>query len=283
MKYIYIAGYGRSGSTLLEMLLAERLNGICLGEVCGLFDRERNGEGVVCSCGSVVGSGCDCWDSVCRDVSQDFELPQTDLHRYLLEAEKIKPKKNRDVAQKYEAIWKNIFGRILEERHLYIDSSKTARGNTRLEYLDNILGKDLLVIHLVRNPGAVMFSRKRGKNTPGKLEKPPAFVRLRTVYGWWKANKYVREVKSGLVNGVVSVRYEDLVKDPESVVQNISKYCGEKVFKDGYPKDHAIAGNRTRKRGVSVIREDDEWKSGLGYLDKLLLKSLAKEKKYYSY
>ena len=61
---LYIAGWGRSGSTLLERLLAEVDGVTLLGEVVHLWERGVR-EDELCACGTAF-SGCPFWSEVGR-------------------------------------------------------------------------------------------------------------------------------------------------------------------------------------------------------------------------
>ena len=57
-KLVYIGGYGRSGSTLLEYLMTARPDVIACGETVGTFRKQKPGR--TCSCGR-PGSECPIW------------------------------------------------------------------------------------------------------------------------------------------------------------------------------------------------------------------------------
>jgi len=60
---VYVLGHGRSGSTVLDMTLAERLNGISLGQFVGLAQMVSRSDHDRCSCGESL-SNCPRWAPV---------------------------------------------------------------------------------------------------------------------------------------------------------------------------------------------------------------------------
>ena len=71
-KILYVAGYGRSGSTLLCAVLGAPEHTVPVGEFKGLFSHYATGR--VCSCNKVL-SECPFWCA----VADDFKVAHPDL------------------------------------------------------------------------------------------------------------------------------------------------------------------------------------------------------------
>ena len=63
---IYIAGYGRSGSTLLERILNCNKKLFALGEIANLLSL-INDRDSLCSCGRYIYQ-CEFWSNIIRDI-----------------------------------------------------------------------------------------------------------------------------------------------------------------------------------------------------------------------
>ncbi|MFT4082228.1 MAG: hypothetical protein QM638_06555, partial [Nocardioides sp.] len=68
-RVLYLAGAGRSGSTVVARYLAARLDAVHLGEVRYLWERGV-GEGQLCECGTPFGA-CPFWTRVLAGACPD--------------------------------------------------------------------------------------------------------------------------------------------------------------------------------------------------------------------
>jgi len=148
-----------------------------------------------------------------------------------------------------------------------VDSSKTAWGSELMPFrLRRSLGRDFLLVHLVRDPRAVCWSTirslRRGKKTGGEFARC-----LRTVVGWMFAN-IACEV-FGLLHPkqYVRLRYEDLVRAPQTVLGPIfGRVALEPSSLDALAVNnnrHQLHGNRMRFEPLSLadLKEDVAWKT----------------------
>jgi hypothetical protein len=238
-QLIYIGGYGRSGSTLLEALLTADRNVVACGEVARHLRRVKANK--TCTCGRPI-KHCPVWSPFRHEGGS---LKGWDHRRLTL------------------ALLDHVSRNFL----VMGDSSKTAWGSGLMPFrLRRKLGREFLLIHLVRDPRAVCWSTiralRRGKKTGGELARC-----LQTVFGWTSAN-IACEV-FGLLHpkNYVRLRYEDLVRAPRRVLAPIfGRVALEPASLNQWvPSDnrHQLHGNRMRHEPLSLaaLRKDAAWKT----------------------
>lgn len=197
-KLVYIGGYGRSGSTLLEYLLTAQPKVVACGEV------ERHlrqfGRRKVCTCGR-LSKKCPVWKA--------FQHKSGKL-------------KGWDHAQLDLALLDHVSG----DYAVMVDSSKTAWGSLVVPFrLARRLQEDFLLVHLVRDPRGVCWSTMRPPSRPKKArrEQAPATRLLRTALGWTHANLACEMFGRLYPDRYLRVRYEDLVQAPLQVIEQNSQ------------------------------------------------------------
>lgn len=287
MRIIYIAGYGRSGSTILDMLLDSHpeLNGT--GELNRIF--EQWVENRTCSCSQPIRE-CAFWSQVMSEIEKrsigDFDPDEarklTDSVERITALWPYAPSLYRARLNRYRDLWLNTFEAIQEvtEGAIPIDSSKSNyRTSLRPYTLSMICGLQVEVIHLVRDPRGVMWSFRRGSNEA--LESGQGRIsqsEIRGLIGWSVANVTVSLSTRAAQFKPVEVRYEDLAAQPQSTIERVGNACEMdmtpvlKCLQRGLqPKGgHGIAGNRVRRAGPLVIRPDLEWQEKLPNSSRLL-------------
>ena len=234
VKLLYIAGYGRSGSSILSRLLAQQSRVLSLGE----YGRasEHFAEGRQCSCGVRLDK-CEFWGPLSApDDHKTRDLPGRMLDRL-----------GQDGAYDWA-----------------IDSSKTAyRDFLRpLKYL--VQGRELRLIQLVRDPEHVLASARKGRNKD--LEAGAARMRrfetARTIAGWLFANAFGAGYRLVMGRHALRISYEDLLSEPFATLDAIQTRLGvpvddvRRVLAENRELDagHEIAGNRTLREGSTVFR-----------------------------
>ncbi len=263
LQVVYIGGYGRSGSSLLDALLGSRPGVVSGGEVCQLFAwcaQER-----LCSCGLAIGH-CPFWGPVVQDVQAQTSLSPAALDHITVEAELHGRRVDR-----WTEVWECVF-RSLRHHHgvaRLVDSSKTAGGRRRLSLYGSVPQAELvLMVHLHRSLGGVVHSRRRGGNLQierGEKTTPPARAAGLAIAGWVRANWTASRARSGPAP-YRSLRYDALVADPQAVVAQIVEAVGWDTIAQEEPhrQDHIIAGNRMLRSGWDgAVRQHDSWRRDL--------------------
>ncbi|GAA2336518.1 sulfotransferase [Dactylosporangium salmoneum] len=279
---LYLAGWGRSGSTLAESLL-DRVPGLVgVGEIKFLWER-----GVLqnrrCSCGTPLRS-CGFWGLVFEEAFGG--LPDEETARELDAASRrfrtrhlpgllLRPDSPPD-AERLRWYYETL-GRLyraiatVSGARAIVDSSKFP------SYLTALLqspGLDVRVAHIVRDPRAVAYSWQRHRHdpdAPGDARMPrmhPGFTAL-----YWSAWNLATERiarRSGLP--YLRFRYEDLIADPGGTLRAITDLGGvpaaEVPVTDAgevfVPRTHQVSGNPMRMHaGPVALRLDDEWTRGM--------------------
>lgn len=276
----YIAGYGRSGSTVLDALLGNHPRLFGAGELSHVFSEMVKGGR--CSCGSVY-LQCTFWREVLdlfRKRVPGLKLDSVrDVTRNVERFPQFPSMGGAKTRTAYTEIWTGMIDalRAVSGKDGIVDSSKSARMCWhRIRSLVKFCGTEVRVIHLVRDPRAVTWSFLRGSNRKlerGKRESPMGGV-YRAVFGWALANLSVHRMESELPGlKVKRVRYEDLVKYPARELKGLESLSaidmepildiarGIRTVETG----HGVGGNRLRRRGPFQIKEDDEWKRALSF------------------
>lgn len=250
-ELIYIGGYGRSGSTLLESLLATRPDVLACGEVvCCLRRRvERR-----CTCGKPRQS-CEVWRAFYRTAGPLRGWTHVALTLALLDR----------AASRYAFM---------------VDSSKTAWGSLTAPFkLRRKLGPSLQMLHVVRDPRGVCWSTVGGPWKRRALVRS-RFVRyVRTVLGWSIANLICEFFRWLYPLQYRRIRYEDMASSHRELLQSL--FEKHPLDADGGEPSgdnrHQLYGNASRYRPFELaeIREDVRWKTEMPAAERALVSALT--------
>lgn len=265
---IYIAGYGRSGSTVLDIALGASGFAVSAGELGYLPVAVRRGR-MGCSCGSPY-QDCDVWKRAAETVMSRQRREW--LHARNLLAESVVGVPALAARDGYSTLWKSVVeGRLLNaDSNVLVDSSKTAyRFAKRPEALARCSGVNVYVIHVKRSLKDVLKSREKGKNTDVARDRQRLRSRLlwrtRTTVGWWLANRMAERLqRNKWIAGWYGIDYARFAEDPKRVVKDVTEYVrarsgddsGDSVeIPDNMPVFHVVEGNRLVRAGsVPLIR-----------------------------
>jgi hypothetical protein len=242
-RLLYIAGYGRSGSTLLGRLLAQNADVLNLGEV--VYTASQIGKaGIICGCGRPM-TECPVWTGVPISVAAGAgKVADRRTHLAML-----------------EAILSAVPHRVV------VDVSKTARFNAlRPFYLARHLTVPVTVVHLVRDPRAVLWSvlRERSRRTPDIGMRQQMVLALRISVAWWIANLAADLFRLLHRRQTVRVDYEKALRQgPPAALQPL---LGDlplegKDLASRTDNNHSVAGNAMPQ--AATVRLDEEWRSAL--------------------
>lgn len=264
---IYIAGAGRSGSTMLELLLERHLpNSISVGEI-----RQVWTAGVTlnrrCGCGRAF-ADCDFWTSVLDEALEAApadratlgarshrEFPNRRIPAHLLGVAHHDPELLATTEQLYRAIAQQSGAERV------IDASKLpayAIGVSACE------GVRLHVIHLVRDSRAVAFSWMRDKpRSRRRLKQRPPAQASRI---WFTQNLFALTLR-WTADSYMRLSYEDVAAQPQESVARILRWLsiappGADQRPDRPVREaHALMGNPMRHdTDKFAVRVDDEWR-----------------------
>lgn len=269
MKIIYIAGYGRSGSTLLDILLGSHEKVTGTGELANVFAHYQDDE-EKCSCGEAL-SRCPFWSQVVEKQFLAASCPSlSELEKMRRKVEDwphilglLRGKACGREQKTYAVFTRRLFESVYRTtgRQWILDSSKTASHTAwRAGALHRLCGMDVRVLHLVRDGRSVMASKIRGDNRAMRrgLAFRSSTAAYRGLFGWLSANVFAMVTGLLLPRGCYAIlRFEDLLRRPERELVRIGNFLGlelsviaEKARSGGaFATGHRIAGNRMTARG----------------------------------
>jgi len=277
---IYVMGYGRSGSTILDILLNQHPDVLSGGEIGELYRWLLAGE--TCACLAPIRE-CSFWRAVCAQHfagSTDDGRRMASLQRSIeslrnLPALLLSSNRARRV-EAYRRQVRSLFGSmaLVSGRRWIVDSSKSAHHYTgRALALERYAGLDVRTIHVVRDPGGVGWSVMRGEGSPERQTRVrgPRARFVRALAGWTVTNALACLTARRLRRGALRVRYEDLCADPRTVLDEIGKFVGLdmseviRTMENGASLQvgHNVGGNRVRFQSGLGFRPDEEWREKL--------------------
>ena len=296
---LFIAAFGRSGSTLLDRILG-RIDGfVSVGEIRQLWRRGLM-EGQLCGCGEPVPE-CPFWREVLADAFGPF-TPDTARHNSVLagELDRVRffqaacwPEMHYPSSKRVE--YTEVLGKLYRSvkrvsgAGVILDSSKSV---THGLLLRRAPGVRLHTVHLVRDSRAVAFSWMRRRARPEihwEETRMPIYGALRTSLDWMLVNTLICIAKKQFARSmsgrpVPLVRYEDLAADAQRTVSGMLEAVGVGLpqgaevpghsFTAGV--DHTVSGNPVRfQSGTIEIRPDLEWRTALPAGKRLLVTTLT--------
>lgn len=274
-RVLYIAGWGRSGSTLLASILGQYDGAFAAGELRSLWARGML-EHRLCGCREPVPE-CPLWKDVIATAR--FTLPAAEMAS--IQATHLR---TRD----YPQAWVRLLARrdVDSQMQAYVETYAAAHSAvgevTKAEVivdssgypLDAILlargGVDLSVIHLVRDPRPVASAWATQRPLDDTADGAESTFRQlnpagsSTIWSLWNSmitGPLARAVGAGRT---FRLRYEDLIADPAGAVEAMARFAGldpASTPVHGRVADlapsHLVAGNRSRfATGPVEIRRD---------------------------
>lgn len=284
VSVLYVGGMPRSGSTLLDLMLGQ-LPGHCdVGELFYLWTagpvRDQR-----CACGEHFAS-CPFWTEVGHvafggwdrvDVEEVLRLQrQVDATRWvpLILAPRLVPSFRKRL-DRYTALMLRLYRAVLEVSgaDIVVDSTKRPSLAFILRRAPDV---DLRLIHLVRDPRAVVYAWTKSVPVP-EGSGPRAHLKVRSprliTRRWLTVNALMALLERLGVPRVV-LRYEDLVTRPREALGDVLALHPSTdtdgalgfVIDEGLvlAPSHTVAGGRVRfRRGTVPLRLDEEWRREL--------------------
>lgn len=273
IKVIYCMGSGRSGSTLLNIILSNHSKIFGAGEINSIQRIKQ--EKFNCSCGKRIVE-CDFWGGVMEkwNKAQQKETPSETISKihgidnFKSPMAWIKcllgfPFQSRFFKNYLESTY-NFYKAIVEEsgRPVIMDISKNPLRALVLNAHPKI---DLRLIHLVRDGRGVAWSINKYEKTD--IRRKPVW---RAALFWTIVNRQSNFVRKRVKNSGL-ILYEDLVNFPAETIKSIA------AIADVYPapildglngnlaqeETHIMAGNKLRRQKNITLKLDTKWKENL--------------------
>lgn len=297
VKVLYIAGNGRSGSTLLARALGQAEGFVSVGELKHVWNRSF-GENQLCGCGRPF-RACDFWQEVMQQAYGGLE--QVDVARMRALAAAVDRVRHiprlylsgagsdfQASLREYGAQLVRLYRAIQEVsgQEVVIDSSKEVSAAYVLDQLDEV---ELYILHLIRDSRGVANSWQRRKlrtEVVGEEEYMSIYSPYKSASRWmsWNALISARFARRPAPH-YMRLRYEDFVRAPVQTLQGLVTAVGQKSAVTDFMDDnyisfqtvtHTVAGNPNRFEQVGAhIRFDDAWKSELNSRDRALTNMLT--------
>ena len=285
---VYILGYGRSGSTILDIILAQHEDVVSSGALNNVYDWLE--QDLCCACSEPV-SRCTFWSRVLAGTSLDQESVRSTRSRLQASVEGL------------GGFWRLLLGLNGESRRAayrtatelllrriasvgggshVVDSSKGTRDCTgRALAIARYTDVPVRVIFLVRDVRGVVWSAMKGSGSQERPRSGGATINyVRSSLSWMLTNLLALVSEHALgPDRVMRLRYEDLCQDSEEMLAAMGDFLGidysgvsQRIAQQEplWP-GHQIGGNRVRfNRGI-VFRPDRDWWTGLSRLHRSLL------------
>ncbi len=290
VRLAFLAGTGRSGSTVVANAIGALDGAVSVGEVRYLWERGII-ENRLCGCGQRF-ADCPFWQQVLHTAYGEQVPDARAVHKRLTEYTQLrtmprllkgKPASGSapaDLIAVLAPLYRAI--REVSGADLVVDSSKLP---TYAALLAGIDGLQLEIVHLVRDPRAAAFSWRRTKEQPDRGR--PGVMEQRGVVKsavlWTAWNAGLERAWHGSPN-YLRVRYEEFATQPREVLTKLADFLGHGgvdslVEQSGalrLPPNHTVAGNPARmSQGPTPIRLDNEWASAMASKDAGVVSALT--------
>jgi hypothetical protein len=282
VKVLFITGFGRSGTTVVDSILGQVEGCFSLGEAQYVWDRglERN---LLCGCGSRFRE-CSFWGPLAGEIAGD--LGAEDLRSMARLRDRQGP--GRAVARAAlgrlgtpSAAWRSYVERTAglyravqhaTGARVLIDSSKSPSHGLVLDRMrEQIPELELFILHMVRNPRAVAHAWQKRKVYDASGDEPMYMARLslhRSATKWLGWNAAI-EILWRRRERYLLLPYERFAADPRGSIEAVVEHLGERDARLPFtgPRTvelstvHSVAGNPNRfATGPVEIRNDEAWK-----------------------
>jgi hypothetical protein len=272
---LYIAGAGRSGSTVVARYLEAAVDACHVGELRYVWSRGVD-EGQLCECGEPFGH-CHFWSAVLAGAYPVGVAPVRQRMAVLSErvdrlrripanvAIALGRRRSADV-EAYGDCLVPLYGQVqrVSGASVVIDSSKDPSYLFALHATRRI---QLQVLHLVRDSRAVAYSWTRVKKRPEVHWEDQAMAVRRPSLAArrWVENNLAVELFGRVSPRVHRLRYEDFADDPESATAGLVSELG--LVRRPQPEQvagHSFSGNPMRfDRAPLRVRPDTAWSTDL--------------------
>jgi hypothetical protein len=274
LRVVYIAGYGHSGSTILNIVLGQHPEVMGAGELVRLASAASSGE-EFCSCGEPL-TDCRLWRAVVRRWAAAVGEDPIGVYAQLQQScERSAPAAlPAGTWDRYGHYTRKLLTAIhdVSGKAVIVDSSKLP---ARALALSRVPGIDLRILHVVRDGRGVAWSLRRqlAKNPRAGVQtaKRKRSV-LRTGLLWMIANLAAERAARAIdPSRVARVRYEGFVTDPagalramgESIGVDLSSVTPDLADGQALAPGHVMSGNRARMADSLHLKPDFDWRGQL--------------------
>ncbi len=294
VKVLYVAGLGRSGSTILANTLGQ-VEGFFSGGELNFIWKHALIENRLCGCGRPARE-CPFWGPV---FDEEFGGRNEGLAREMMRLqysgartrhiplmlteggrEKIRARLGKFL-DNTGRLYKSI--RSVSGSRVVVDTSKEPAYGYALGMVPGI---DLRVLHLVRDPRAAAYSWAKKKRQPDSADRE--FMHQKTpaqsAVLWDAWNAAIEALWRESPEKYLRLRYEDFIADPRASFEAMLKLLGEegaelplvgeREVKLGI--SHTVSGNPNRfDTGAVELKQDQAWTEKMSPRDQKLVTALT--------
>jgi hypothetical protein len=292
IKVIYIAGAGRSGSTLIQSILGQQPGVCALGEVSELWT-EGFGKNGLCGCNRAF-LECDFWQSVTHHAYG--QAPDVEAIRRLarsVDSRGATPlhligggtRAFRATTRSYSDVLLRLYRSALKcsGATVLVDSSKHSNHGL-------VLARDsrlsLHIVHLIRDPRAVVFSWMRLVRNLNVGEREVFLSRYspRQSALAWNLRNITATLAGRRAETYTRVRYEDFAAQPKATIAKILAAANHRGAPVSFASEHEVTlepthimwGNPKKfSYGRIPIELDDEWRHSMRWRDRATVAALT--------
>lgn len=292
----YIGGAGRSGSTVLALLLGEVPGFFPVGGVNNVWERGLQ-ENYLCGCGNHF-RDCSFWEAVGHEAFGGWDAVDVN-HIVKLKfavtryrhwpwhlAPRLRPAFHKRLLE-YSDYLARIYGAVksVSGCRVVVDNSHDVMPALLLPRMPNIRGH---VLHLVRDSRGVAFSvskrvlRSEATTTPTYMARYKPF---QASGEWVLANLPYHAVRASFLPRL-RIHYESLATSPATEITRIAEFLGSELSPAdvshlegdsvAIADNHMVSGNPHRLgRKFLEVRPDDEWRTGMKTTDRMIVTLLT--------
>jgi hypothetical protein len=296
IKVLYIMGWGRSGSTIMDNLLGGLDGFFSVGELSYFWERGLL-EGRRCGCGALI-KECDVWSATLKEAFGDPFTDEVDpraVVRWQRDAVRIRHTWRllrhdaaptgttlhsfADVMSRFYRALAHVTG-----ARVIVDSSKRPSDGAVLRLVP---GVDVAYVQLVRDPRAVAYSWRRRKVQLDKAQLADLVQHgpVDSTLSWTGWNLAAEALRRRHAPGKsMLLRYEDFIERPRAALTDMASLVGESpadMSLEGertarLSVNHTVSGNPSRfTTGAVELRRDDEWITRQARADRFISTVLA--------
>jgi hypothetical protein len=297
-RVLYLCGWGRSGTTIIDQVLGEVPGFTSVGELRSLWDTDPATH--KCGCGQAV-NRCPLWAPLLHAMEQASGYGMQDIASLRNEVARTRHLPRLSAAARrnghghgrasraataYGDVLSGIYRALAAATGsgVVVDSSKHPAEALLLAGRSDV---DLTVLHVVRDPRGVAFSWSSPQSGAARsdVDRPPQQGVWHSA-AWWTAWNAAIEtlIRPKLRHKYVVARYEDVMADPLRYLGPLVQLFGGAgadlplVTRDEVVlgPSHTVAGNPSRMRnGLVHLDVDRRWESQMSSGDRRLATAAA--------
>ena len=278
IRVAYITGYGRSGSTALDIVLGGHPTVLGVGELVNL-SRRAWADNEYCSCHARV-RDCRFWSTVVERFTGRLGSNALAVYARLQARFEGSGAIGRDAVGRlttsagfadYAVCTRELFTSLADVsgKRMIVDLSKMPG---RAVSLMGVGGLDVRLLHLVRDGRGVAWSlgKAYARDERAGIERPlSARAVPRTAVRWAVVNLGAEWVaRRAGTKRAIRLRYEDFCSAPDRELQrtsalldvNLDQLIDRLRAGEPFSPGHLVAGSRLRMAGPVKLRLDSQWR-----------------------